>query len=565
MGKEIESKDHLLDVRQAARFLGVNPGTIRRWAQSGTLKGIKVGVRGDWRFTAASLQKLMSGEAPEYPAQSGVVAVRAADAADHIETTTDVFMQHKLGFTKDSRHIPTGKYHEVQFYDNDEYLINSLKDYIVSGLKNGDICIVLIMAKHAQMLQQALSTVREVDMTEAIEKGNYQVYDAAEVLDRMMVEGKLDRARFNEVVGTLIAESAERSNRVRVYGEIVALLWSQDNLPALIQLEEYWNELAASYKFLLLCGYSMASFTDIGHQHAFAGITKQHGKVTPAESHTGNIDSSDQLRTIAALQQTAQALRHEIAARQAVVEKLEAQTTELVVEKQRLLRVGRAKDEFISIASHQLRTPATGVKQYLGMLMEGYSGELTEDQLKFLRKAYESNERQIKVVNDLLLIAKVDAGNIHLESEYYDIVRLIRDVTDEQLNEIIKRRQRLDIRVPKSLKAHLDPQYFRMVLENLISNARKYSPDETTITIAASAGKDQITVSVKDEGIGISAEDQVKLYKKFSRIYNDQSVAEGNGLGLYWSKKIVELHGGKLMLESTPGKGSKFTVALPVR
>ena len=103
-----------------------------------------------------------------------------------------------------------------------------------------------------------------------------------------------------------------------------------------------------------------------------------------------------------------------------------------------------------------------------------------------------------------------------------------------------------------------------MVLENLISNARKYSPDETTVTILAEALNGHVMVSVLDEGIGISPEDQAKLYKKFSRIYNDQSVAEGNGLGLYWSKKIVELHGGTITAQSAgTGLGSMFVVSLP--
>ena len=526
MSKEIVTKT-LLDVHQAAKVLGVNPGTIRRWAQEGTLRGVKVGVRGDWRFTEESLGEL---------------------AKDNIEPAALQSPKEDLN-------------HQVQFYEDEAYLLSSLKDYIASGLMDNEVCIVIATDDHLRSVR-ALLKGSGINLENAVTTGRLVLHDAESTLAKFMVNGLPDADKFHKVIGSVMAEAQTKSKNIRAYGEMVAVLWGEGNLAGLIRLEELWNDLADSYDFSLLCGYSLTTFRHEGNSDAFAEINQRHTHVIPAESYTPSKDPIETSRAVAAMQQKAEELQHEIRMRRKALQELETQAASMQAEQMRLQDLNNAKDEFISIASHQLRTPATGVKQYIGMLLEGYFGPLTKEQIKYLSKAYDSNERQITTVNNLLLIAKVDAGNIHITPKAHDVVQLILDVVDEQRAEFTRRRHIVSMNMPQALTARLDPQYMRMVIENLLSNASKYSPDGTAIEVAAKTTASHVVIRVRDRGIGISKQDQAKLYKKFSRIFNDQSTAEGNGLGLYWSKKIVELHHGELSLESEPGKGSTFTVKL---
>jgi signal transduction histidine kinase len=229
-----------------------------------------------------------------------------------------------------------------------------------------------------------------------------------------------------------------------------------------------------------------------------------------------------------------------------------------------LVAFNEAKDEFISIASHQLRTPATAVKQLVGMMLQGYMGNLTTQQLEVLSKAYASNERQLKIVNDLLQVARVDTKNLELTLENYDMVKLINAVVDEQRGEIMARQQRLDIKSPKKVTAKFDTKLIFMALENIISNAIKYTPSGKSIKVKVAADKESVDIAVKDEGIGLSTQDQKKLFQKFSRIENAMNgTVEGNGLGLYWTKKIIDLHNGAIEVMSKKGRGTTFTITLP--
>lgn len=236
-----------------------------------------------------------------------------------------------------------------------------------------------------------------------------------------------------------------------------------------------------------------------------------------------------------------------------------------ISEQAQLRALNDAKDEFISIASHQLRTPATGVKQYLGMILEGYVGELNDDQKKMLRTAYESNERQLTIVNDLLRVAQADADEITLHVKKVNIVQLIQAVIEEQTPRFTASRQKILFtkRAPTTQVA-VDPLQIRMVLENLIDNAHKYMPKGKTLHIRLNSSKTLVKITVRDEGVGIKKQDMPKLFKKFSRIENPLSTASGGtGLGLYWVSKIIALHHGNITVNSTYRKGTEFVITIP--
>jgi two-component system, sensor histidine kinase len=233
--------------------------------------------------------------------------------------------------------------------------------------------------------------------------------------------------------------------------------------------------------------------------------------------------------------------------------------------RQKREEVQTAKDDLLSLASHQLRTPATVVKQYVGMLLQGYAGNLTDQQLSMLENAYSSNERQLEIINQLLYVARLDAGRITLHRKKVDLIKLARDITND-LNEVItERRQQLNFAIPKrAVSAEVDPHYIRMVVENLLSNASKYTPEKGVISLEIKRHQDQVQIIVRDNGVGIAPNALDSIFDKFTRVENELSTdVNGSGVGLYLTKEIVELHGGTIAVESEPGHGSRFIVHVP--
>lgn len=231
-----------------------------------------------------------------------------------------------------------------------------------------------------------------------------------------------------------------------------------------------------------------------------------------------------------------------------------------------LKHLNSTKDEFIALASHQLRTPATSVKQYLGMLLEGYMGTVSSSQREFLQKAYDNNERQLNTINDLLQVAQLDADKVVLNSAPCDIAELLAGAIQDQRGVAKNRGQRIVFTKPAQgpVLVYADALRLRMVFDNVIDNASKYSDTHQNITIALSATDELVGIAVTDHGVGIAVADYPRLFQKFSRIDNPRSImVGGNGLGLYLAKKIMKVHGGDITVSSVLGKGSVFTVTLP--
>lgn len=240
-------------------------------------------------------------------------------------------------------------------------------------------------------------------------------------------------------------------------------------------------------------------------------------------------------------------------------------TKNLTKQRDQLQGLSDAKDEFISLASHQLRTPATVVKQYVGMLTNDYAGKVSSDQMDMLIKVHEGNERQLDIIEDLLRVAKVDAGKVYLDKSSCDLAQAVEAVIKEQVILFKNRGQSIVFNKPtKKVTAFIDQKLILMVLENILDNAGKYSPDGEQITINVKQNDGFASISIKDNGVGIDKDDYQKLFKKFSRIDNPLTVSvKGTGLGLYWAKKILDLHDGSIELVSKINGGSTFTIKLP--
>lgn len=244
---------------------------------------------------------------------------------------------------------------------------------------------------------------------------------------------------------------------------------------------------------------------------------------------------------------------------------LKARARELTSQRDRA--VDLAKDELLSLASHQLRTPATTVKQYLGMVLQGFAGDINSTQENLLNKAYSGNERQLRIINEMLHVAKIDSGRITLAKQRTNLGELLKEVVAEIRTEADKAGHTLKLQLPKKpVFLTVDDHMLRMSVENLLTNAIKYTLKKGRIVVSLKRTAYHIHISVKDNGIGIAEKDHPRLYKLFTRLNNKQTQAvSGTGVGLYLAKHLVELHKGHINVQSEPGKGSTFTIILPVR
>jgi signal transduction histidine kinase len=224
-----------------------------------------------------------------------------------------------------------------------------------------------------------------------------------------------------------------------------------------------------------------------------------------------------------------------------------------------------AKGDFVALASHQLRTPASGVRMLLAMLRDGYADPLTPGQLHMVEEAYSANERMLRIADDLLNVAKLESGRLKLNKQQLELQLWLKNLVEPHKLLARERRQRLRLDVPKGVWfLHADPARLAMVLDNLLSNARKYTPPRGLIRIALVPGARAYKFVVSDTGSGMSHTEIANLFGKFTRLDNPASRnTEGTGLGLYLAKSIVDLHRGTIRVKSRPGNGSTFTVTLP--
>jgi len=251
-----------------------------------------------------------------------------------------------------------------------------------------------------------------------------------------------------------------------------------------------------------------------------------------------------------------------------LVEEFKHSTNQLKRANTRFKELDRLKDEFVYIASHELRTPMTAIKNYLWLVLHKDEAKLNGKIRGYLIRAYVSTERLIKLVKDLLTVSRIEGNRLALLFQPVDIYGLCKSVRDmlvinatqEKIKLILKPRE--DV-----LKVSADRDRITEVLQNLISNAIKYTPPDGTVAIDIEKKNHDAVVHFADTGPGIAKTDIPRLFQKFGRLdhsYKKIGEAGGTGLGLYISKQIVEAHGGKIWVESTVGKGSTFSFSLPL-
>lgn len=256
----------------------------------------------------------------------------------------------------------------------------------------------------------------------------------------------------------------------------------------------------------------------------------------------------------------------EIAAEKVKARTARQEARSLQKQNEDLRALNRTKDEFIALTSHQLRTPATGTKQYLGMLLDGYAEPLGPRQRSYLQSAYDCNERQLRVVDDILRVAQVDLDKVILRKQATNLGQFLRQLLDEQSNKFERRDHVVNFQqAATTITADIDRDRLRMALDNIVDNADKYTEPGKRIELRLKDEGSVAVIEIEDEGVGIARRDFSKLFQKFSRIDNPLSIeVGGSGLGLYWAKRIIDMHGGSIEVRSRLDKGTVFVVRLPI-
>jgi PAS domain S-box-containing protein len=228
--------------------------------------------------------------------------------------------------------------------------------------------------------------------------------------------------------------------------------------------------------------------------------------------------------------------------------------------------VDKVKTEFVSLASHQLRTPLSTINWYTEMLLAGDAGKLNEEQVKFLKEIYAGNKRMVDLVNSLLNVSRLDLGTFSIEPEFSSLEAIAKQVVKEILPQMKEKNQIFTEEYQKKLPEVLvDKKLMDIIFQNLLSNAMKYTPEKGKINLSIKKDSENYLIEVSDTGLGIPKDSAEKI---FTKLYRADNVREtdtvGTGLGLYMVKSILEQSGGKIWFVSEQNKGTTFFVSIPI-
>ncbi len=464
--------------------------------------------------------------------------------------------------------------HFVQFYEHDDFIVDSLCRFVLDGLQQSETVIVVATDEHLNALNRCLSQ-RELDVVAAITTGHYVPLSAEATLADIKVDGRISPDRVRDVIGNTLLQTRITGRRLRVFGELVALLCAEGDVEGAIELESLWNDFKVIQPFSLYCAYRLNGFTE----QSMTEVCRSHSYVIPAESFTTLPTSDSQARAIAVMQQKARLLEIEIAERLRAEEdlrlakaQLESQVVALgeLVAREQSARAeaetaSRMKDEFLATVSHELRTPLNAIIGWTHMLRRGQLDGDTEG------RALETIERnakaQARLVEDILDVSRMISGKLTLHTTQVDIASVASAAIDA--TRLAAKSKNIQLRVSFESTALLvcgDADRLQQMIWNLISNAIKFTDDGGRVNVSLERRDSRVVIRVADNGPGIRKEFLPYVFERFRQADGASTRSHnGLGLGLALVKHLAELHGGTVAVASEgEGKGSTFTVELPL-
>jgi signal transduction histidine kinase len=246
-------------------------------------------------------------------------------------------------------------------------------------------------------------------------------------------------------------------------------------------------------------------------------------------------------------------------------QKIKEATAKLSEANARLRALDDAKDEFVSMASHQLRTPLTTIKGYLSMVLEGSAGPVTKSEREMIQQAFDSAERMVYLIGDLLNVSRLQSGKFQIENQPTNLKKAVENEMGRLQEAAASHDLKLSFAGPADFPIlMLDDMKIRQVIMNFIDNAIYYTPAGGEVSIQLTTDDKQVAFVVTDTGLGVPKSEQHKLFAKFYRAENARKIRpDGTGLGLYMAKKIIVAQGGAIIFKSTEGQGSTFGFSFP--
>jgi signal transduction histidine kinase len=454
--------------------------------------------------------------------------------------------------------------HVVQFYEADAVLLDGVAEFIGAGLRSGDAGLVLATPAHRAGVEERLRAAG-LDVAGARASGQYAALDAAEALTRFMVDGAPDPARFAATIGDAVARASSGGRRARLFGEMVALLVDEGNHAAAIRLEQLWNELQQSHAFSLLCAYPMARLGGETLAEALGDICAAHARVIPAESYMGLPTPDERLRAVARLQQRATWLESEISQRRRAEERLRVALEAERIARQEAEAALQLRDEFLSIAAHELRTPLAGLLGYAQLAQRQLkrAGQLEPERVAQAMDIINNQAGKLsRLLSQLLDVSRLEAGKLTLERQATDLTVLVEHVVAGARG--LAHGRAITVAAPPSVEAWVDPLRLEQALMNLLDNAIKYSPADGEIEVGLARPLAAVVeIWVRDRGPGVPPERRARLFERFYQAHGNGHL-RGLGLGLSIARQVVELHGGEIRAEFPPDGGARFVMRLPI-
>jgi signal transduction histidine kinase/ActR/RegA family two-component response regulator len=454
--------------------------------------------------------------------------------------------------------------HFVQFYEADGFLMNSLSGFIGNAISAGDGAIVVATKPHRDGLDELLRA-NGVDVKGAKARGRYASLDAAETLSRFMVDGSPQPERFHEVLGNVIASVTDGRSRVRAFGEMVALLWTEGNHSAAVRLEELWNDLQKSHSFSLFCAYPLNGLGGERFIEPTSSVCKVHSRVIPAESYGDLSDPDARLRAIAMLQQKAKSLESEIRERRLVEERLRLSLVGEQMARAESESANRMKDEFLATVSHEIRTPLNAIIGWSHLLRSGRLDEATR--MRAVETIDRNAKSQAQLIEDILDVSRMITGKLRLNNETVDIASVINAAIDSVQLAVDSKDLKLEIKLDPTARHTLgDANRLQQVVWNLLSNAIKFTPSGGRILVRVERAGEDLQIQVSDSGQGIGPDFLPFIFERFRQADGTTTRQQGGlGLGLAIVRHLIELHGGTIEADSAgENKGSTFTIKLPL-
>jgi signal transduction histidine kinase len=454
--------------------------------------------------------------------------------------------------------------HVVQFYESDDYLLDMLARFAEDTLQQGEACVVVATSAHLDGLSTRLSDA-QIDVAGVIDSGQFTTLDADDAMAQFIEDGEPSATRFMDYFGDLIRQLDARWPSVRVFGEMVALTAERQDPVMTITIERYWNDLQNQLDFSLCCAYPLNIFGHLDTEALFEDVCEEHSTVLPSERYLTLTTEQERLHAVTELQQKAERLETEISQRNSAERQLRIALEAEREARERAEHALQMRDQFVSIAAHELKTPLTSLLGHTQLMQRWIDNDLEtrQDRLESsVNTVARQADKLARMVGRLLDISSLRKGHLLIERQPTDLAVLLRDnelhahLNDETRNVVID--------APASLIANVDPLRLEQVIVNLLGNAVRFSPEGSEILVSLEKADDGLVeIAVRDHGIGIPVDRQDRIFEPYFQAHTSDS-RSGMGMGLFISQQIVHQHGGEILAEFPNDGGTRMVVRLPL-